>query len=83
MRPEPYTSRPRAAVTTREACNLAGVDRTTIWRWIYQDGLRFWRDPAHPHGYYYAPVDLQAMKRRRSARKIARPKPPPEAYDYN
>lgn len=82
MRPEPYARRPPGAVTTREACHLAGVDRTTIWRWIYQDGLRYWRDPQHPHGYYYSPKALQKMKRRRAARKIARPKRPPELYDY-
>ena len=83
MWPEPYTSRPRAAVSSREACELAGIHRVTLWKWIYEDGLRYWRDPEHPHGYYYAPTDLRRMKRARGARKIARQKPPPNAYDYD
>lgn len=83
MRPKPYARRPRNAVTTREACHLAGIHRKTLWKWIHEDGLRFWRDPQHPHGYYYSPEALHAMKIRRGARKIARPKPPPDAYDYD
>lgn len=82
MRPQPYSSRPVGAVSTREACFLADVDRVTIWRWITQDGLRYWREPEHPHGYYYDPRELQEMKRKRAARKIARPKRPAAMYDY-
>lgn len=83
MRAEPYSSRPIDAVTTRGACDLAGIHRVTLWKWITEDGLRYWRDPEHPHGYYYAPADLRQVKRRRAARRIARPKRPPEAYDYD
>lgn len=55
----------------------------TLWRWIYEDGLRYWRDPVHPHGYYYRPADLQRMKLKRAARKIIRPKLPEHLYDYD
>lgn len=83
MRPSPYTSRPRGAVSSREACALAGIHRVTLWKWIYEDGLRYWRDPEHPHGYYYDPKALQQMKLQRGERKIARRKPPPDAYNYD
>lgn len=83
MRPRPLPSRPPNGVATWEACRLAGVTRMTLWRWIYQDGLPFWRDPEHPHGYYYDPKDLQRVKLARAARKIAQPKRPEHLYDYD
>lgn len=83
MRPQPYARRPAGAVNTREACTLAGIHRYTLWKWIYEDGLRFWRDPEYPHGYYYARADLRAVKLSRARRRIARPNPPPDAFDYS
>lgn len=82
VRPRPLPRRPAGAVSTAEACQLSGITRMTLWRWIYEDGLRYWRDPVHPHGYYYRPADLQAMKLRRGSRKIIRPKLPEHLYDY-
>lgn len=83
MRAEAYESRPPGALNRHEACALAGIHRVTLWKWITHDGLRYWRDPQYPHGYYYAPADLQAMKRLRGARKAVQPKRPPTAYDYD
>lgn len=83
MRPEPYEDCPANAVNTRQACSLAGVDRVTIWRWIYRHGLRFWRDPIYPHGYYYDRTELQAMKLERVRKRVIHPRQPTDAYDYS
>lgn len=69
-------------VTTREACAIVDVDRTTIWRWII-DGLPYRREPNHPFRYFYRITDLQAKKRDRAARRIAVRNLPPTLFDYN
>lgn len=83
MRTKPHARRPGDGVSTREACELAGIHRVTLWKWIYEDGLRFWRDPEYPHGYYYSQAELREMKLRRGARKIVRPRRPADVYDYD
>lgn len=55
----------------------------TLWRWIYEDGLPYWRDPIYPHGYYYRPGDLQKMKLLRASRRIIKPKRPEYLYEYD
>lgn len=82
MRPDTLARRPTGALSTREACHLSGITRMTLWRWIYEDGLPYWRDPVHPHGYYYSPIDLQRMKLKRAARRKL-PKLPEHLYEYD
>lgn len=75
------TRRP-GEITTREACQLIGVDRTTIWRWII-DGLPYRREQVYPFRYFYRVEDLQAKRRSRAARRIAVREPHPTLFDYN
>lgn len=81
MRPTADDEDAEELVTTHEACNLMGVHRTTLWRWI-EAGLPFKRELQHPHRYFYRVADLRAMKLRRSAARIAVKKLEPDVYDY-
>lgn len=69
-------------MTTREACYLMGVHRTTIWRWI-ESGLHYERESEHPYRYFYKLGELQRMKRARAAARIAVPQRNETEYDYS
>ena len=81
MRTEALSECPDNAVTSREACDLAGIVRQTLVRWV-QAGLPYWREPEHPHRYFYDVGELQAMKRRRSAARILVKRSDDSMYDY-
>lgn len=81
MRPSADDDDAEERVDTSGACDLMGIHRTTLWRWIAA-GLKFEREQQHPYRYFYRVGDLREMKLERTAARIAVPKRDPDVYDY-